>query len=325
MQFTSNPDWTGEIGMMPPEWQKIYGSMWRFTPDQWKIVCRVVTKAMLSAGPPTEPDNVLPPGSGPQTGYIPPPQVVPAAAMLVNALMLDPYKTYGSVPWASNIHWANYACIAVFFHWLSDEGKQMFANDIKTGNVNRWIPAVRDIAMANCPQAVWSDVGIFSAHLIMEIDTHPFVDFADETWQEARIGTPFAKSDKSNNLVGGLPSLPLDMFCQPFPTCMLEGLFGTGSQPAEVNPVSGRVEYKQQSPYPSSPAAGEPATGCANPQGRLEWGAAIGGALGLGAALLLGGRLTGSIVGIAGGAIAGAVVGSMTGMKGCLQVADNTV
>jgi hypothetical protein len=310
MKFTSNPDQTGEIGMVPPEWQKIYGSKWMFTADQWKIVSRVVTKAMFSAGPPNESDNVLPPGSDPATAYRPPPMVVPAAAMLVNALILDPYHIYGSVPWASNIRWANYACIATWFHWLSDEGRQMFCTDVKTGNVNRWLAAVRDIAMANCPKAVWGDAGYFSAHLIMEIDARPFVDFADQVWQEARVGTPFAKSDQSS-FMGGIPTLPIDLLCQPFPQCMIEGLFGTGSMPAEVNPVSGRVEYKQESVYQGTPDGVDPKTGTPTP---YNWFlgpvvALAGGGAMYGLATLLGaGRLV-KIAASGAGVAAGAVIG----------------
>jgi len=310
MKFTSNPDWTGEIGMMPPELQQIYGSKWILTADQWKIISRVVTKAMFNAGPPNEADNVPPPGSGPATGYQPPPSVIYAAAMLVNALMLDPYRVYGSVPWASNIRWANYACIATWFHWLSDEGRVMFANDVKTGNVNRWIPAVRDIAMANCPKHVWSDPGIFSAHLIMEIDSRPFIDYADEVWKEARVGTAFAKQEQ-NNFIGGISSLPLDLLCQPFPMCMLEGLFGSGSMPGEVNPVSGRVEYKQESVYEGTltPVGGGEHLSTA---GRLAIGAGVGAALGIGASMLFGAKAGVVVATAVGGAVVGGAIGSAT-------------
>lgn len=335
MKFSSNPDWTGEIGMMPPELQQIYGSRWIFTADQWKIVSRIVTRAMFAAGPPHEPDNVIPPG-GEIPPYHPPPNVTSSAAMLVNALMLDPYKIYGSVRWASIIRWANYACLATWFHWLSDEGRVMFCNDVKTGNVNRWLPAVRDVAMARCPKEVWSSLAYFSAKSILAADANPWSTDADVTndtrdnsyvdvvWSEARVGTAFEHTEQ-HSFFGGIPSLPLDLLCQPFPMCMLEGLFGTGSMPAEVNPVSGRVEYKQQSPYPGTPGGEQPPAGCSNPQGRLVSGALIGGALGLGAALLFGSKLVGSLMGVAGGAVVGATVGSLTGPKGCLQVADKTV
>lgn len=319
----TSPEYTGQGIPVPKDVLQIFGGKWIFSKEQWYVVCRCVLRAMFAAGPPTEPDNVTPPPVQGDWGTLtyPPPGVVDSAAMLVNALILDPYKIYGSVPWGQNIHWPNYACLATWFHWLSDQGKQMFCADVKAGNVNKWLPPVRDIAMATCPQGVYADPIFQSANSIVTSDANPWshddvnVDvrdnsYVDEIWQQARIGTVF-QSGGPKGFFGSIPQLPASLFCQPFPKCLLEQILGTGANPAAVNPVSGRVEYKDQTTYAGTPDGVDPKTAMPKP---YNWflgpvAALAGGSALYGLATLFGAGRVARIAAGGAGVAAGAVIG----------------
>lgn len=314
---------TGQGMPMPPGYVQLTQGRWLLIPPQWLIVCWAVLRAMFKSGPPNENDNVPPTEVDPfgNPRFIDEPRVVADSAKLVNALMKDPYKVYGAVPWAAKINWANYSCLGAWFHSLSDAGRQMFVNDVFMGKVDAWIPAVRNIAMAACPvQAysypytsalnivhsdiippAWQDYGWTDDHLVWHV------------FERASVGTPW-EGGKSFVPTQGLPTFPTNLTCQPFPACLLENLIGTSQAPAQVAP-SGNVLYAQSSEYESAGDAvlppKEDKVDVATP---YNWFlgpvlSIVGAGTLYGIARLAGAGTTARVVAAGAGAVAGAVVG----------------